>query len=432
MVDGWQAGWARGDITPPLGIAMGGYWGRTSGALAVHDPLAATVLVLASGKQRAVLVALDLVGLDAATIRQIRRLLTRHLGLDPRGIMVCCSHTHAGPLTMGFRGMGDLDQGYLDQVVKTVVDLAADAIVELAAVELGYGRVPVQIGINRRLLRRGEAADGLVVPYAHILQINTPNGKGLTLFNHACHPVVLGNANHSISAEFPGAAVRCVEDHTGGLAVFINGACGDINPRTTGADFAVVEALGRQLGQAVLAGLGDIRPLEGDRLRYLVDRLELPLMPSPPALSLGVERSILRLKAQIAKHRAGGDKWAQLVPRAHLEWALELQKLGPAQSRSQVFEVQALGIGGLCLLGMEGEIFARYQLDLEQGQSTVLCGFANGCIGYVPTADEYQWGGYEIDEAYKVYPTVQMIAPQSEALIRQRAAALVEEVSKKP
>ena len=104
-------------------------------------------------------------------------------------------------------------------------------------------------------------------------------------------------------------------------------------------------------------------------------------------------------------------------------------RAGAARARVQPFEIQALALGELVLLGMEGELFARYQLDLEAAHGpAVLCGFANGCIGYVPTADEYARGGYEIDLAYKVYPSVQMIAPASESLIRQRAAALIAKV----
>ena len=104
-------------------------------------------------------------------------------------------------------------------------------------------------------------------------------------------------------------------------------------------------------------------------------------------------------------------------------------RAGAERARVQPFEIQALALGELVLLGVEGELFARYQLDLEAAhESAVLCGFANGCIGYVPTADEYAHGGYEIDLAYKFYPSVQMIAPTSESLIRQRAAALIAKV----
>ena len=104
-------------------------------------------------------------------------------------------------------------------------------------------------------------------------------------------------------------------------------------------------------------------------------------------------------------------------------------RAGAVRTRVQSFEMQALALGELVLLGLEGEIFVCYQLDLEAAHGpAVLCGLANGCIGYVPTADEYVRGGYEIDLAYKVYPSVQMIAPASETLIRQQAAALIAKV----
>ena len=80
------------------------------------------------------------------------------------------------------------------------------------------------------------------------------------------------------------------------------------------------------------------------------------------------------------------------------------------------------------LVGMEGEIFVRYQLDLENScatQKVLLCGYANGCIGYVPVAEEYERGGYEVDDAYKVYPSTRMISPQSEGIIRQAVADML-------
>ena len=96
-----------------------------------------------------------------------------------------------------------------------------------------------------------------------------------------------------------------------------------------------------------------------------------------------------------------------------------------ADQRRLPLEVQVLAIGELALLGLGGEVFARYQLELEQASPlphTLVVGHANGCLGYVPTADEYPRGGYEIEQAYKVYPTVQALAPDSESQVR--AAAL--------
>jgi hypothetical protein len=119
-----------------------------------------------------------------------------------------------------------------------------------------------------------------------------------------------------------------------------------------------------------------------------------------------------------------------MVPRARLSWAQDMLALSRAGATNgtQPFEIQVLRVGPLAFLGLEGEIFVRYQLELEAAsplQPTILCGYANGCIGYVPTADEYPRGGYEVTEAYKVYPGVQMIGPQTEGMIRERAGALL-------
>ncbi|MBI2501856.1 MAG: hypothetical protein HYW07_01320 [Candidatus Latescibacteria bacterium] len=434
--DQLRAGCASADITPPAGIHMGGYWGRRSGAIGIRDPLMAKVLVIAQGEERVALAALDLVGLEAAAVQQFRAGMEGRVGIPAAGVMVCCSHTHAGPLTLPFRGMGDLDSAYLARVQEAVVGAAVRATDRLQPARLSYCRVPAHLGINRRQKREGRMVigsnpEGPVADYAHVLRV----GQVATLFSHACHPVILGKGNHQLSAEFPGAATRLLEARTGRPALFVNGACGDINPRLAHGGFDQVDQAGAELAEAVLQGLDSARELEGGRLACRSARVPLPLMDPPPRLLAEVEKLGLQLKAEI--HRIaedGGDLWAQRVPRARLEWAEAMRGLARQGVSGQVqpFEIQALQLGGAVLLGMEGEIFVRYQLDLEPAaplQPALLCGYANGCIGYVPTAEEYPRGGYEVDEAYKVYPSVQMIGPESEGMIKAAAARLLEELA---
>ncbi len=422
-------GAATADITPPVGIAMGGYWGRRSGATHIRDRLMAKALVCGQGASRVALVAVDLVGLDADVVRVIREKIGRATDIEGAAIMICASHTHAGPLTFPFRGMGRIDSGYLEQVVDAVVEVVVGAAADSRPGRLYYARPQVQIGINRREphpqgTRIGQNPAGPVVPYAHVLRFVAADGTGATIFNHACHPVVLGYDNLQISSDFAGVAARYIEAQTGDQALFVNGACGDVNPRITNGSFADVESLGQELGRAVLEGRAAAVPVEVSALRWAHERLDLPLRPLPPRWRAEVEKFKWHLRARLAR---GSE-----VSKAQLEWAVAMRKwvqAGAECARVQSFEMQALALGELVLLGMEGELFARCQLDLEAAhEPAVLCGFANGCIGYVPTADEYARGGYEIDLAYKFYPSVQMIAPASESLIRQRAAALIAKV----
>ena len=44
-------------------------------------------------------------------------------------------------------------------------------------------------------------------------------------------------------------------------------------------------------------------------------------------------------------------------------------------------------------------------------------GYANGVLSYLPTADEYPYGGYECDYAHHSYGLVEQVAPESEAIL---------------
>ncbi|SVD77134.1 uncharacterized protein METZ01_LOCUS429988, partial [marine metagenome] len=179
---------------------MGGYWGRRSGATHIHDRLMAKALVCELGEERVVILTVDLVALGADAVRAIRMAVKRDTGIAGAAIMICASHTHAGPLTIPYRGMGEIDKSYLDRVEAALVELVLTATAKMRPGRLGYARCDVQIGFNRRARRR-EAA-GPVISHAHVLRFESDEGLGATLFQHACHPVVLGGDNHQISGDF--------------------------------------------------------------------------------------------------------------------------------------------------------------------------------------------------------------------------------------
>jgi hypothetical protein len=73
----------------------------------------------------------------------------------------------------------------------------------------------------------------------------------------------------------------------------------------------------------------------------------------------------------------------------------------------------------VAIVAMAGEVFVRIGQEVVRRSPfphTVALGYSNGLLGYVPTADAYPLGGYEVDDAYRYFGTL-MIAPESERLI---------------
>src|SRR5687767_14235662 len=99
------AGTARVVITPPIGIHLTGFAGRAP-SLGVHDDLTATALVLAEPEgERVAIVALDVLGMYGEQIAPaIKTEVERATGIPAERILLCCSHTHYGPVFEGREG----------------------------------------------------------------------------------------------------------------------------------------------------------------------------------------------------------------------------------------------------------------------------------------------------------------------------------------
>src|SRR5437763_11740278 len=93
-----SAGLVRATITPPIGIPMVGFAGRGP-AEAVHDDLLATALALEAGDTRAVILAVDLLGVSADFTGAVRAEVERRTATRAANVLVCASHTHYGPAT---------------------------------------------------------------------------------------------------------------------------------------------------------------------------------------------------------------------------------------------------------------------------------------------------------------------------------------------
>ena len=269
--------------------------------------LYATVLVLADGDLRVAMIDLDLCFLPDEQAASIQKAVAEATGIPEKHVLPFCSHTHAGPVNMGvYQGEGeDRVHQYIASLPHWVAGAAVRASSSLAPVRVAAGTGSSDIGINRDLqlpdgrIIVGCNPDGFCDREVVVLRVDREDGQPLAcLVNYACHPTVLGPGNKLTSPDYPGHTRRIVEQVTGALCLFLQGAAGDMGPvETFVPDVAVARRLGTRLGlEAARVWFGiETRRVER-RLRsviasgaQLAEYEEIPLKAPPPGLAFASE-----------------------------------------------------------------------------------------------------------------------------------------------
>ena len=271
-----EFGFARCDITPPVGIYHR-MWGAATHdrATGVHRPLFASAMVFRSAddsETEHAVIALDHVLLWANEMQTLLDAISSDSGLSPQQISITFSHTHAAGL-MGLERTelpgGDLIPEYLDTLGKSLADIVRQARANMQPASITYGTGKCTLACHRDFWDEqtqqfvcGYNPDGPADDTLLVARIANMSGKPLTVVvNYACHPTTLAWGNTLISPDFPGVTCAFVEEQSGIPCVFLQGASGDLGPREGYvADPAVAERNGRQLGYAALATLESLAP----------------------------------------------------------------------------------------------------------------------------------------------------------------------------
>lgn len=392
-----QVGVAVRDCTPEPGLAMSGFAARVDPAVGTHDALTVRALAV----DDTVLLTVDACGLHEDFCAEVRSGIPAH-------VVVAATHTHGGPATMHGRLGGPVNAAYLERLHAACVDAAHEALAarEPATMEVGTGPDP---GIARNRRR----ADGPV--HAPLTAIRFRRGDGGCLafvVSYPCHPVVLGADNRHWTADYPGAVRAVVEAaEPGAVGLFLTGCCGELNTGhsahasvTVEADrartFEACQRIGRRIADGALA-----IPLRASKGGATGTSAEIAL----PLTTLG-PREIAASREAWQRELPAADAGRQALLRNWLAWA---EHIAPAPLRSWTARVSVLRWGGLRMVALPGEPFSVTAQDIAERVpgDTVVIGYSDGCPGYLPPAEEFAHGGYEVDEAHRYYGMPSPFAP---------------------
>ena len=358
---GLMAGSAVVDITPKSPCHLAGYGGRDHAHEGIHDPLSLRALYVRGASGDALLVSADLLWFYEDMIERMEAVLERELGLKPSDVLFCGTHTHSAPTVSRER----VNHEWRTMVEKQAVAAAALAHGRLKEVSLGVGRGSCDIGINRREQKPtgevvlGKNPEGTIDRELIVLAFDGPEGEPVArIASFACHGVVLSGRNYQISGDWLGMAAAKIEAGMSRAAmILLNGGAANVNPVVgPQEDFEPVEAHAGEFVDSYSAACGALQAVDG-------------------------------------QDDAGGADLEILMPR-------KLRDVEDGRGKFRPLRIRGLRIGPLRIVGHPGEVFSETTMAVKAASPhklTMVNSYTGGGSGgYVPVAEAYETGGYEV------------------------------------
>jgi peptidoglycan/xylan/chitin deacetylase (PgdA/CDA1 family) len=403
-----QAGAAKRSIVPPFPTLLGGFIDRPGTFTGVKSPVFARALVLKNSETSIAIVATDLLNMSRALADRVRAEASKQTGIPADHMLITAAHNHSAPagFTPGLLFGGGLNDKLVDFLATELTQSIVDANAVLAPATVGFGEGKLDT-ITRN---RQQGNTTVIDPQVGVLRVQKADSRDMIaiLFNFTGHPVILGSDNMMVCGEYPGMAETTVEETIGGVALFTQGACGDITMQRSGDPYLEVERLGRILASEVIKTAEQIRPSAASV--KLASRLEET--PVEPRKYLSPEDSTAALATakkafEDAKTaNAPTEELNKLERKAdELEWTdrfTQFRAKHPADFPDVTDAlVHVLQVGPLIVVGIPGEMFVEYALEMKgrvqkgKGMPMMLAGYSNDYVGYIVTPQAVKTGGYE-------------------------------------
>jgi len=375
-----RAGISKIDITPDNSVNLYGYSARKSPSDGVHDPLSARAVVLENNGKKVVLISSDLGSYDNEVFSVFRESILKEFKLNESELFLSAIHSHSSPvLTLNKEGDNLNNALYTELLNKKLLTVIGQAFMNLKPVRTGVDSGSSPVGSNRRATK----PDGSVTlgrnPYGPtdkevlVMKLELTDGTPIgAIFDYATHATSLGSRNLKISGDILGLSAQFVE-----------------------------KILGKNLISPVFAGASaNIDPW----YRVLPEfNNETGWIPEPVLLGTLLGEEVVHVFRAIKEVKPGGDIITSYetieCPRKKNSNSTDEV---PEQNKNATVPVNIIAarVGeDVAFVGFNVEMLTEIGLSIKAGSPfkyTFIITHCNGSSGYLPPAELYKEGGYEI------------------------------------
>ena len=367
----FYTGYSQQAISPRLDqkVFLAGF-GHNRLAESVHDDLYVRAIAIQSGGARLVLASLDLIGLSRKHCREIEKRVNQ--SFPGSRVIICCTHTHHGPDTIGLWGPNRLTSGvnpdYLALVKDRTVQTIIKSLQSMSESAPLFRAASIQVPKVVRNSRHPHILDQELVSFQFYNPDRTPR---FTVVTFPCHPQVLWQNNPNITSDYPGYLRKEVELATNAPCVFFPGGLGGmLIPDVVDHSFQEAEQIGKILARAAISAL----LAEGGSKAIQVKDLNLEVHYTSKEYSIRLQNPLLRL--------AG---FTRVVSNINV------------RRGAVITEVNLVRIGPLWIVTVPGELFPELGLTIKTelrvfgAQIATIIGLANDEIGYILPKEDFQF-----------------------------------------
>ena len=430
-----KVGFARLDVTPPLGSPMAGY-SSSRMADGILDPIELVALAAHDGENTVLIITGDFLGIMEKWATEIRRVISEKTGVKEEHIMIHALHQHTS-VRIGYKNYAVsnkfTDESYYDLLYRKFVDVSKLAIDDMCEAEMSVaeqktaqdvsfvriyrmkdGSVKTNPGRRNKDLVEGPMweADNTV----RLVRFKRQGAKDIALVNFSTHPDVIGGTK--FSADWPGFVRRMTEaDIPNVHCIFVNGFQGDTNHVNVFDGYSELEPydFSARMGRIITDTVIDIWDKTDKREASKVSgQIQVKHIPTNTSRIDEVEHCKQLCKA----YREGTFVPESMAERADIFRVATLYD----QSLFQRVLISAVHIGEVALLGVGGEPFTQYAADaraVAPERFVITACNANDCTGYLPTKDGFEEGGYEAKSSHFTIGLVDTVKTAFEEMLTQ-------------
>lgn len=404
----------RADVTPPVGAKLRGGPGRVSGR--AIEPLYATALVLNNGITEASLVTCDLLDLSDAFVSGATQHIEEATGIPAQNIMLSCTHSHAGPV------IGDSYGEALRAALSSCVGEACSGI-QPGRVGAGKGTVEnVAVSQRERMpegqtsvfgnIANGDNFEATIDKEVGVVRFDDLNGRPIAgIVTYSCHPDTSPVADTTIRAQYPGEVRRIFESATGPTCLFAQGCCG--NTGLIGRWFQMPYELAREESYDMTRRAG--REIAGEALKAFEN----------------IDTRARKMRRVFADNRRFDRVYEEVdVPSVtNLGVRSKAFSADPFEDTGEVrsAEVRVMTVNDIALVGIPGDTYVEIALEIKRrskAEHTLVLGFSNGMLSYIPVPSAYEDGGYSVAAAKSAN-----VGPGTAQIVIETALELIGELT---